>query len=177
MHAQFSKSELAARRDIEARIAVAVTEDERDQLREELQRLFDSRMARLKSRIARKNDPPKPPPTPKPEQPAKRVYTLTSAQKWARANWSNQWTSAAEQKAKAVKHVEAAKAKAIARTRVYRLADETLFYADNGDVIPSVPAGCKVFAACNPPNYKTDSHVIEGFFFDELIFHWRPKPK
>ena len=176
MHAQFSKSELAARREIESRIAIAPTEAAKDQLREELQRLFDSRMARLKFRIAQKNAPPKPP-SPKPEKPAKRVYTLTSAQKWARENWSNQWTSAAEHKAKAVRHVEVEKAKAIARTRVYRLADGTLFYADNGEVIWSVPAGCQVLSACNPPNYKTDSRVIEGYFFDELIFHWRPKPQ
>jgi hypothetical protein len=174
MHAQFSPSELAARREIESRIAMASTEAAKDQLRDELQAIFDSRMARLKARVAKKNAPPKPPPAPKPE---KRVYTLTSAQKEARANWVNQWSSAAAQKAAAVKEVQVAKATAIARTRVYRLFDGTLFYADNGEVISAVPQGCRVFAACDPPHYLQDSHVIDGYFFDELIFHWRPKPK
>jgi hypothetical protein len=182
MHAQFSQSELAARREIESRIAVAPTEKARDQLREELQRLFDSRMARLRARQAQaaKKSEPVPariPVAPVDLKPRGRTYTLTSAQKWARANWSNQHTSAAEQRADAAARVAVAQVRAVSRTRIYRLFDGTLFYADNGEVIPAVPQGCRVFSACDPPNYKTDSHVIEGYFFDESISHWRPKPK
>jgi hypothetical protein len=174
MHARFTPDELAARREIEVQIAAAATEEDRDRLRELRQAIADTARARLKARVAKKNAPPKPPPAPKP---AKQIYTLTSAQKEARANWSNQHTSAAERRAKAVAEVVVAQNKAIARTRVYRLFDGTLFYADNGEVISAVPQGCRVFNACDPPHYIQDSHVIEGFFYDELIFHWRPKPK
>ena len=178
MHARLSPYELAARREIEAKIAIASTEDEKDRLREDRQTIADTARARLKARQARAAKKAEPARVPQPDpKPTKHVYTLASAQKWARENWANQHTSAAELRAKAAAEVAVAKAKAISRTRVYRLLDGTLFYADNGEVITSVPQGCKVFSACNPPNYKTDSHVIGGFFFDELIFHWRPKPK
>jgi hypothetical protein len=174
MHARFTPNELASRREIDAKIAIAQSEEAKDRLREERQAIWDAARARMKARVNKKNAPAKPPPAPKP---AKQIYTLTSAQKEARANWSNQHTSAAERRAKAVAEVVVAQNKAIARTRVYRLFDGTLFYADNGEVISAVPQGCRVFNACDPPHYTQNSHVIEGFFFDELIFHWRPKPK
>jgi hypothetical protein len=170
MHARFTPKELAARREIEAKIATAPTEEEKDRLREDRQAITHAARARLKARVAKKNAPP-------PPKPVKPVFTLTSAQKEARANWSNQYTSAAERRTKAAAEVAVAQAKAISRTRVYRLFDGTLFYADNGEVISAVPQGCRVFAACDPPHYIQNSHVIAGFYFDELISHWRQIPQ
>jgi hypothetical protein len=173
MHARFSPSELAARREIEAKIAAARTEEEKDRLREDRQAITDAARARLKARVAKKNAPPKPPPPPKPE---KRVYTLTSAQRWAREHWSNQHGTYRDYPKAGNAAAEAAKNTPPVRSFkfVYALWDGTKFWPWGEVQKGPLPYETRVLRACNPPGYIDGSHVLpHGVSFDEQHFVWR----